>query len=178
MIEQAVLQLAAVIVGGLLSITGGFFSTLILDRQREKAQARNLALSFKGEISALVAFIEARGYRNRVRQVIAQIEQTQQPFYMPYRIHYQYDRVYNDNVDKLGVLRGSLPELIPRFYTQMVSVLEDMAWLGEGPYEQINVEVLLRVYRDMLGFIERTVELGEEIILEINREYASPSVAR
>ena len=56
----------------------------------------------------------------------------------------------------------------------MFSKLDDV----ERRYEQINMEVLLRVYRDMLGFIERTVELGEEIILEMNREYASPSIAR
>lgn len=171
MTEQALLQLIAVIVGGLLTITGGFVSTLLLEQQKQRAQSRNLALAFKGEIGALVMHMKIRRYRERIREVIAQIETTQEPFYMPIHIRFKYDRVYENNVDKIGLLKGSLPEQIPSFYTQLLSLMEDMVNLGQRVYAPLDLETLLRVYQDMVYLIDTVTVLGEEILLEVDRRY-------
>jgi len=169
--NPSLVQIISVVVGGLLAITGGLVSTLVLERQRRVVDARNLALAFKGEITALVEHIEERNYLNRIAQVIEQIESTRQPFYMPFHLRFRYDRVYDGNVARIGVLKGKLPELIPLFYTRLTSVLEDFVSIGDGSYASLELDILLRVYRDMHHFIEVVVDLGHHILREIDRDY-------
>jgi hypothetical protein len=168
---QALLQLSAVVIGGLLTIASGFFSTLLLERRRQKAESLNLALAFKGEITALLALIKDRRYQERLLEVIAQIEKTREPFLMPFRIRFEYDRVYESNVDKIGMLKGPLPELIPHFYTRLVSLMEDMVSLGDGTYSQVELTLLLRIYRDTHRILGTTIELGEQIVREVDHQY-------
>jgi len=167
----ALMQLAAVIVGGMLTIAGGFLSSYLLERKKLELQSRNLALALRGEVSALLSIIEDRGYVERMAQVIQQIEQTQEPFYMPYHTRYSYDRVYGENVDKIGLLREPLPEMVATFYAQVNSLLEDMGNLAEGRYSQLGLPLLLRVYREAQRILMNTTKLGQEIITEIDRQH-------
>jgi hypothetical protein len=164
-------QIISVVIGGLLAITGGLATTFALERQRRTAESRNLALAFKGEITALVEHIEERNYLQRITQVIEQIESTRQPFYMPIHLRYRYDRVYDENVARIGVLKGRLPELVPLFYTRLTSILEDFVNIGDGSYASLEVDILLRVYMDMHHFIQVVVDSGKEILREIDRVY-------
>jgi hypothetical protein len=103
--------------------------------------------------------------------VIEQIESTRQPFYMPIHLRYRYDRVYDENVARIGVLKGRLPELVPLFYTRLTSILEDFVNIGDGSYASLEVDILLRVYMDMHHFIQVVVDSGKEILREIDRVY-------
>lgn len=172
---DALWSLLAVIVGGMLSISGGFVSTVLLERQRLRRESRNLALAFKGEISALLNHIEVRGYTNRFQQVIEQMETSRQPFFMPFNIRHSYDRVYENNVNGIGQLKGPLPEMIPVFYTQLNSIMEDLENMGDKVYAELELEVLLRIYRDVLRLLERTQELGRRITVEIDAQYNLPA---
>lgn len=169
--DPALQQLLAVFLGGLLATGGSILTTLFVDRRRRSQESRSVALAFRGEIDALVEHIRERGYLNRFQEVIEQIEASGEPFYMPMRVRFRYDRVYEENVSKLGSLPGRLPELIPLFYTRLNSVLEDMTNLGEGQYASLELQVLLRVYRDARRILERTVELGEQIIETVDELY-------
>lgn len=171
MTEEALSQLIAVFAGGLIAIAGGFLSTVLLENRRHAREARNLALAFKGEIGALLDHIQERGYARRIEEVVAQIEASGEPFYMPMRIRFQYDRVYAANVARIGILPGRLPEQIPFFYTRFSSILEDMVNLGEGAYASLDLPTLLRVYRDAERIMLATMELGERIEAEIDRTY-------
>lgn len=171
MTPEAISQIVAVLAGGLIAIAGGFLTTILLENRRQAREARNLALAFKGEIGALLDHIRERGYARRIEEITAQIEASGEPFYMPMRIRFQYDRVYDANVERVGMLAGSLPELIPFFYTRFSSILEDMVNLGEGAYATLDVPTLLRVYRDAQRIMMATIELGERIDEEIERAY-------
>src|SRR5690606_26045701 len=102
------------------------FTTLFRDAQLQRRESRNLALAFKGEITALLELIQDRNYLKRMADVIEQIEQSGQPFYMPFRVRFEYDRVYRENVARIGILNPPLPEQIPLFYTRFTSILEDL----------------------------------------------------
>src|SRR5690606_20423459 len=130
MTSQGVIQLGAVLLGSVLAIIGGILTTAYREEQAQRRESRNLALAFKGEITALLELNLERGYIQRVDQVIQQIEQTGKPFYMPLRIRFQYDRVYAANVGRIGILKSSLPEQIPLFYTRLTSLLEDFVSIG------------------------------------------------
>lgn len=171
MSADAVSQIVAVLVGGLIAIAGGFLTTVLLENRRQRREARNLALAFRGEIGGLMEHIEERGYLRRFEEVIAEIEASGEPFYVPMRIRFQYDRVYDANVERIGMLAGELPALIPLFYTRFSSVLEDLVNMGEGVYEALDLPTLLRVYRDLHRILQATVALGERIEGEIEAYY-------
>lgn len=164
-------QLFAVFLGGLLTIAGSIVTTTWLERQRAQHEARKLALAFKGEVTAILEHISERGYGRRINEVIDQMETTQEPFFMAFRIRYQYDRIYDNNAEHVGTLPDPLPEMIPLFYTRLASMMEDMSNLGEGVYATLPLPVLLRVHRDMLRILESTVALGGEIIAAVDARY-------
>lgn len=168
---DSLIALAPVIVGGLLAIVGGFLSTVMIENRRRRTEARNLALAFKGEIVALRSHIEERDYAARFQQVIEQMEATRQPFFMPFRIRFSYDSVYQSNVSKVGLLEGSLPELVPTFYTYLHSLMEDLNNIGEGVYADLDLDVLLRIHKDLQHVLVKTTALGEQIMQEVDRLY-------
>lgn len=171
MTEQAILQLTAVLLGGLLATAGGIVTTLVIERRKERVASYHLALAFKGEIYALLQQIEERNYQSRIADIVAQIEQTGEPFHMPLRIRFQYDRVYDSNVERLGILKAPLPEKIPLFYTRLSSIMEDMLNLAEGTYATLDVPVLVRIYKDVQRLMAETIDEGNELLAMIDTLY-------
>jgi hypothetical protein len=177
-VTQAVLQLVAVVVGGLLTIIGTFASAILLERYRLGRESLSLALAFHGEITAILELFTKRRYAKRLLEIVGQIEATREPFYMPLRLRHEYDRVYRNNVEKLGQLKHPLPELIPVFYIRLSSIFDDASSLADGTYAGLELEVLLRIYRDLHDFLVETVDQGQEIIAEINRLYDLPQTSK
>ena len=171
--NEATMQLVAVVIGGLIAITGGFLSSRLLEQHRLRQEERNLALAFKGEISAVLELIKERKYLDRFTQVIDQIETSGKPFFMPFRVRFKYDRVYESNVARIGLLKAPLPQEVPVFYTRLDSILEDLVSLGDGTYAGIDLPLLLRIYRDTRSATERLVSQGGSILELIGQKYRS-----
>ena len=168
---EALLPLLAVVIGGLLSIAGGMVSTLWIENRRRWTESYHLALAFKGEICALLEHVAERSYLGRFSEVIAQIESSGEPFYLAFHMRFAYDRVYENNVERIGLLKPPLPEKIPIFYTRLTAILEDMVNLGEGKYAHLDLQILLRIYRDLHRLLGLSIDLGNEIVAEIDRLY-------
>lgn len=171
MLDPAIAQLLSVLVGGLTGITGGFLSTTLLERSRRRRATRNLALALRGEIAAILTLAAERRYLERFDEVIARIEATGEPFHMPFRLRFRYDRVYDANVGRIGQLKAPLPERIAAYYTRLSSVMEDMVSLGDGTYDALDTALLLRIYRGVRAGIASTVAEGEAIVADIGRAY-------
>jgi len=171
MTQQAMMQLLAVIVGGLIATAGGLYANLFIERERRKRESRNLALAFKGEITALLEHIKERQYAQRFGEVIAEIEQTRQPFLMPFRVRFRYDRVYDSNVSRIGTLNEPLPELIPLFYIHVNAILEDLLSMGDETYAGLELDILVRIYKDVQRVLGEAIKVGEEILEHIDELY-------
>lgn len=169
--NPALIQLTAVVVGGLLAIAGSIVTTTLLEKQKQRRDAYTLALAFRGEITALTDLIRERRYIERLAEVIQQMEETQAPFYMPFRVRFKYDRVYESNANRLGLLHLPLPEQIPLFYTCLASVMEDLVSLGDGTYSHLELPLLLRIYQDAHRLLQLTLTHGEEILVSIKHQY-------
>jgi hypothetical protein len=169
--QALLLQLSAVVVGGLLSIVGGFLSTVYLENRQRQHEAQALALAFNGEIAALTGFVRKRNYRSQIERMAEQVKASGEPTFMAFRVRYAYDRVYGGNVDKVGLLPGRLPELVPRFYTLANSFLEDMLNLGERVYAEMEATHVLRIYNDMARFLDEMLATGDDIVAEVDRLY-------
>ncbi len=171
MLNAQTIQLVSVIVGGLIAITGGILSSVLIESRKNRERSKNLAHSFKGEITAILELIKERKYSDRFGQVIEDIRKTGSPFFMPFKIRYRYDRVYEANIGLIGILKPPLPEVIPLFYTRLTSVLEDMMSLGDGSYSKLDVDLIIRIYTEDQKAIMLITEQGEKIIKTISEIY-------
>ena len=162
------------LLGGVLSLLGGFLSPTYIDHIRSKREARNLALAFSGEILALKRIVETRRYIEDLRTCVNNIRQTGEPIYFSVSIRKEYFQVYKENVSRIGLLKPPLPESIAMFYTQAQSILEDMEDFNNWTkMEQLGQENLLRRYEEVLILLESTNVLSSQIIDEISRIYRS-----
>lgn len=170
---ESLTPLIAVVLGGVLTIAGGYFSTYFLERQRVEREQKNLALAFRGEISAIMQLVQDRDYVQRFTDIIAEIEKTGVPFYAPFKVRRSYDSVFQANADKPGTLPNPLPELIAVFYARAASVLDDLASLGDGTYTSLSVPQLLGVYKSTLRMLQGAEASGKEIIATVDAMYGA-----
>jgi hypothetical protein len=64
------------LIGGGLSLLGGFLGPMLVDAFHNKREATNLALASAEEITALLRIVEARRYAEEIQTCIAQMEKT------------------------------------------------------------------------------------------------------
>ena len=160
------------LIGGGLSLLGGFLSPILTDSFRNKREATNLALAFAGEITALIRIVETRRYSEDIQTCIAQMEKTHEPIFYTVTIRQDFVRAYEQNVSRIGLLEAPLPENIAMFYTQTQAILEDLADIDDHPkMEKLGQEHLLRRYKNLLSLLDSTVALSQEILIEISKIY-------
>jgi len=70
-----------ILLGGVLVIAGGYFNGYLQDKRRHKNESKNLALAFKGEISALSTIAEKRHYLGFINDAIDEMQKTKKPLY-------------------------------------------------------------------------------------------------
>ena len=117
-LSSPLLPLLGVVIGGLLSIMGAYISSTLADRRRQTQESNSLAHAFRGEISALVRLTEDRNYQQQIQEVVEHIKTTRQPFFMSLHVRRKYFAVYNNNVNRIGLLWDPLPEKIACLYAQ------------------------------------------------------------
>ena len=158
------IELVAVIVGGVLAIAGGIIGNYIFFKSQKDFERDSLKGSFAGEISALISIVKKRKYIENLDQLIKtmQKKQVKLPFY--FQVTYNYFNVYEKNVDKIGLLMSPLPELIAKFYTQCFSILEDIKLIEKINIDEIDLEQLIGHYNELLSLFTDTLETGESVI--------------
>lgn len=165
------LPLFGVLLGGLLTIAGGYISTVLIENRRQKREARNLALAFRGELSALRKIVAERQYIEGLKGAIDFIRKNNQPYHLIINVRREYFNVFSKNVDKIGALSPPLPEWIATFYTQANAVLEDFHTHRDGTYNQAPPQLLLHSYEELLRIFEDTMALAGRICAEIDNQY-------
>jgi len=165
------LPLIGAVIGGLLVIVGGLASNTWLEYIRERKIRRTLALAFKGEVQALLAIIEERGYIEGLRKAKAHIEATGKFQAYQVRAQNKHFSVFEANVGQIGILKPPLAELLFRFYSQAKSILEGMERFDEFDPATVDPMVAIAAYDEVLGIFEDTVAVGNRIIREVSRYY-------
>jgi hypothetical protein len=154
------------IIGGAIAIGGSIAAPICVEYVKRKAERSSLTGALVGEISAIVEISERRGYIEHLRQIIAKAKAETNPD-MGHRFFFSSRRnsfsVYDANLNRLGILRDPLPQLIVRFYTQTASILEDIADMREGKPLR-NRDDSIKTLESLLKLFEDTHSLGLQII--------------
>ncbi|WP_157646400.1 hypothetical protein [Paraburkholderia atlantica] len=154
----------------MVSTTGATFFT---ERLKQRRDARNLAYAFHGGIGAILTIIEERRYASIVRTLIAHAHCGQQISPLKIRARRDYVELYSKNVDRLGMLHPTIAQRIPVFYTCVSSLLEDVDTMYDGQWDHFEQQQLLASYKEFLGLLEKTINLGNHILAIVEEKYAS-----
>jgi hypothetical protein len=68
-------------------------------------------------------------------------------------------------------LRQESRNLAFAFRGEITAILQEMVNLGEGVYSQLELDILLRIYRDTRKAIQLTVTQGEGILATITEKH-------
>ncbi len=161
------LPLLGVLIGGLVVFSSNYF----LETRRYSVESKRLAFAFRGEVQALITLVEKRRYIEGFQKAIEFMEKSGKPFVISISVRQNYFPVFTSNVNKIGMLRNYLPELIARFYLQASSVLEDLEGYRDGSLGTSDVAELIELNRETLTLFQDTLLIGESITKEINQLY-------
>ncbi|KVM87627.1 hypothetical protein WT06_22020 [Burkholderia anthina] len=168
--------IAGVIVGGAISCASTIGITFAFEYYKQRRDAKNLALSFKGSIAAILSIVEERQYVKLIDETVATAN-SGKPFGFPIvRARRNYVELYNKNVERIGILHPLLAEKIPVFYTYVNSLLEDLESAAEGDLGGLTAPLMLKLLLEFQTLLAKTLELGSEIIAIIDSKYSGPVV--
>lgn len=166
--SDALAVLLGVVLGGL--VTAG--STLFFEWYKDSRDSRRLAQAFRGEIKALQTIVEKRRYIDLLREIVATISSTQQPENIVIRVRRDYFKVYNANVERIGLLKNPLPEQIAAFYVKCNSILDDLHALDDGLWHDKPPEQQIEFYSNLLDLFEETMRDATAIANTIDEKYS------
>ena len=164
------MPLVQVAIGGVLTFLGGYLGAVLIDKHRHAREARNLALAFRGEITAIRSIVARRKYLEELSSAVEYMERTGQPMIVRVYVRREYFNVFNKNVDKIGTLTAPLPELIATFYTCATSVLEDFEALRNQELGTTTEEIL-QALKSLHTLGSDTVRQADELVQAIARAY-------
>jgi hypothetical protein len=158
----------------LSTATGGLIAWFVMINQQQassKREAKNLAGAFYGEITAIIHISKFRGYKEHFKKWLEHVQT--HGIYKPkgFTIRHDYFKVYTANVGKLGLLKAPLPEKIAIFYTQAMSITEDIKSMTEGKGEDWSRESLISLLTNLITLFESCEQGGSEIFKIIEETY-------
>lgn len=145
------------LVGGLASFGGMVGSEWIRSRNKSKS----VLAAIQAEIVAMISIIELRRYIEQAKNIHSQLE------YMPpeargaykVRIDGGYNKVFEANLENLGLLPPAAATKILEFYQLIQAVVSDVTPGGVLAEGQGGVYA----FAEMIEILEKAVAIGREI---------------
>lgn len=163
--------LSGVVVGGIIGFASSIGVSILTETCKQRREAKTLARAFKGGVAAILSIIEERQYATIIDQHIA-LANSGGDFDLPTaRAKRNYVELYNKNVDRIGLLHEALAEKIPKFYTYVNSLIEDLDLILEKGTTHMSRDEKLRALKEFKAILDKTTNLGNEIISLVDKKY-------
>jgi hypothetical protein len=154
---------------GLVSAIAAISAPLLLLRSQSKKEAANVRASLLAEVGALVEVVEKRGFLDALRQkesilrarhgrVMDAFESHPERYCV--RLEAQFNRVYQANVAKLGVLSAEEARQIVRFHQLCDSVRLDVI---EGGVLAVGTDSY-RKFQETIELLEMALVIGRALV--------------
>jgi len=161
--------LVGALIGGAISLSSAFG----LDHIKQRRDAHNLAHAFRGGIGALLSIVSRRRYVPLIAEKLQAVRRGDRSRLL-LKAKKDYVEIYSKNVDRIGLLHSDLAEKLPRFYTYVNSLLEDVENIESGMWDEVPQELLIALYEEFHELLVDMLALGKEIIETVEKEYPSP----
>lgn len=160
-------QLAPVLVGGAIGLTGGLGAAAVPELLRTRAERRALSAAIVAEVEGILAIVERRQFIESLRDTLAKAEVEPNPriaHWFSFSVRADPFAVYRANLARIGLLRTPPAALVVQFYTGATSILEDIADFRQGALADAGRSESRRRLRELLELFERVREIGQEIV--------------
>jgi len=176
MARDAIIALAGVGIGGLVTIVGNLVQTRYHELRSRKALAGSLA----GEIEGIIRAVERRNYidgldriiqrqrevRQRTAAAPGQQSLVQAPIRITFpafgvRISFNYFSVFDKACDKIGVL-GDISGEVALFYTLAKGIVEDLNSLREG-VQFLSVDEVIDFHQRLRDLLAEQLARGRQV---------------
>ncbi|MBD2232234.1 hypothetical protein [Phormidium tenue] len=154
------------LIGGLLTFIGGLLGSVLIQQRQRHLERKSLASAFHGEIQALIGIVQKRQYIQGIKNAINDLKSGKRITYQM-RVTRKYFNVYDENLDKIGILPCPLPEMIVELYTIMTAVLEDLDVINESEFYDADPEVVISHLSELKSLFEYAIESGMKISQKI-----------
>jgi class 3 adenylate cyclase len=150
-------------------------STKLATRKKHDKEQLNVANSILAEIEGLIEICRYRQYKEHFAGWIKYFEAgggNERP--TGFDIRQDYFKAHKANAGRLGLLSPPLPSLIAKFYTQAMSITEDIKSMTQGRFKTFTNEQSLKSMSELYTLFDSTEKLGIEICNQIKTEYQNP----
>lgn len=168
--------LLGVVVGGL--ITGS--TTWWMTSRKDKAEARNIAIAVSGELAAAANLIRRRRFVEGIEQ---HIDSAKDGDVYAFSIHLPPDPllpITRSSAEKVGVLNGRLPILIPQIVLWCDGLASDIRRLAQHGVDKDDSlirsdspEFAVSMYEEILHLLTDLLSACDDVVKEVNRLYPS-----
>lgn len=156
-------------------------------RRQQEYEAHQLARGIRGEIGGLLDLLEKRNYQSALRSRAKDSQQIGQLRSFSVSVTREFFKVYEANVERIGTLKGDLPEHIARLYVLGEGVIEnfnslrnseieaELARLGVSEHPQVQQKAIKAWANQLEGaaaLIDEMMRLGRKVRGEIERLYS------
>jgi len=159
-ITPAVIGLAGVLIGAIVSLAGTYF----LDRRHEGRDRKGLASALLAELKAILHVEEAHDYRALYQGTLDRIKQGEAAP-MP-NISFETSparSVYYANLSRIGTLPAPIPEMMVRFAYAMEVMAADRAVMDRGGWDTQEQSRRIEMLGHHLETYDDLVALANEI---------------
>jgi hypothetical protein len=172
--SMSYLPLLQTLVGGFLTLLGGWVGSALLHRRQKSSEAESLKSAFYGEISALIRIGEIRQYRAGIAALIEQVKQSGKMEPIIFSINLKFFSVYESNVGKIGLLPGPIAEKIVLFYSLAFAIFEDLIAMSKADdMKKLNPEIAVVFLSEFVKLFDLAINTGNEALSLINPSYSA-----
>jgi hypothetical protein len=175
--EPNYVPLLAALITGVFSFAGAWLATKVSKDGERKHEARQLAKTFKGELSGIIHILELRDYQTLIKATAAACRTRNEVLIFSVVARQEYFAIYKANAGSIGKLQEPLPEQVAIFYTQAASLLEDFTALAEMRAGTKSRDILgspmdaAARYEELADGIDALISRGKAAIVMIDGAY-------
>ncbi|MGN6581027.1 MAG: hypothetical protein ACTHJ1_13740 [Bordetella sp.] len=149
------------IAGAAVGSIATFFPNWLLELCKKKSERTNISNALIAEVNALLKIVSYRRYIEEMEQVVARLNAAPPGTRFKYVVKVQehYARIYQANIERLGILDTDLAVKIIEFHQMIDAVVQDIRPGGVIADQGGDAEG----FRQMLEIAQKAKNIGEEI---------------
>lgn len=146
-------------VGGISTLFPAYF----LELRKMRVERASLTSALVSEISALLKIIEYRGYLESLIEAANYLQANPESSYrFTVKVPSHYSRVYQSNVERIGLVNSDLAIQIIEFHQLIDAVVQDVT--PDSPLQKDGGDI--DTFEELIKILESAISVGRKIISE------------
>lgn len=167
------LPVIAAIGGAFVGGVSTSFPTLFLESRKNRRERNSLTIALVSEISAILKIIQHRGYLTELIDAADHLKcNPSDNISFSVRIPTHYSRIYQSNIDRIGLVRPNLAIDIIEFHQLIDAVVQDIT--PDSPIQDEGFDK--RTIEEIIIILKSAIIVGQKITGNHEQSYDHPAL--